>query len=70
MIKCKINIRRAEQNITQQELSIATGIRCQTISDMETGKTKSYSINNLEKLCDYFHCEIQDLIEYIPNKKE
>lgn len=64
MIICNLNILRAKQRISQKDLSVATNIRLQTISDMETGKTKSYSAENLNKLCTFFQCEIQDLIIY------
>lgn len=67
MIICKLRIKRAERNISQQELNIATGVRLQTISDMEQGKSKAYSADNLSKLCNYFHCSISDLIEYVPD---
>ena len=67
MIICKLRVKRAEKNISQHELNEATGVRLQTISDMEQGKSKSYSSDNLSKLCDYFHCNVSDIIEYVPD---
>lgn len=69
MLLCKINIKRAERRISQKELSLATGIRLPTISDMEMNKSKSISVENIVKLCDYFDCDICDLWQYTPNKK-
>ena len=68
MLQCKINVKRAEKRISQKELSVATGIRLPTISDMEINKSKSLSVENILKLCDYFNCDIGDLWEYIPDK--
>ena len=69
MIKCKLKALRFNHNmITQEELSQFTGIRKQTISDMELGKSKTYSTENLTSLCKYFNCSIADIIEYIPDK--
>lgn len=36
-----------------------------TIQDFRTGKI--VSLNNLCKLCDIFHCDIGDLIHYVPD---
>lgn len=70
MILCKLRVRRAEKNISQLELSKVTGIRLQTISDMETEKSKTFSADNLNRLCEFFNCNIQDIIEYVPDKKQ
>lgn len=68
MLKCTLNVRRAEEKLTQKELSSILDIRLQTISDMENGKSRSLSVDTIEKLCDYFNCDIGDLWEYIPDK--
>ena len=68
MLKCTLNVRRAEEKLTQKELSSILDIRLQTISDMENGKSRSLSVETIEKLCDYFNCDIGDLWEYIPDK--
>lgn len=68
MIKCNLKSLRFNHNdISQKELSQSINIRTQTISDMEMGKTKSYSVENLNKLCSYFKCNISDILSYIPD---
>ena len=37
-----------------------------TIQDFRTGKI--VSLNNLCKLCDIFHCDIGDIIHYVPDE--
>lgn len=68
MIKCNLKTLRFNHNeLSQEELSKSIKIRKQTISDMETGKSKTYSVENLNKLCDYFKCDISDILSYIPD---
>ncbi|MDU4726695.1 MULTISPECIES: helix-turn-helix transcriptional regulator [Clostridium] len=64
-IKIKLRILMAERNIKQKELSTATGIRPNTISDMINDTYKHISKENLDKLCKYFNCGVNDIIEYI-----
>ncbi|WP_099313469.1 helix-turn-helix domain-containing protein [Clostridium paraputrificum] len=64
-IKIKLRILMAERNIKQKELSTATGIRPNTISDMMNDTYKHISKENLDKLCKYFNCKVEDIIEYI-----
>ena len=70
MIKCKLNVKRAEKNISQKELSETLGIRLQTISDMEMGKSKALSIDTIDKLCNYFDCTINDIWEVQSNNNQ
>lgn len=68
MIKCNLKSLRFNHNeLSQEELSKNAKIRKQTISDMETGKSKTYSSENLNKLCDYFKCDISDILKYVPD---
>lgn len=70
MIVCKLKKLRLSNDITQRELAEQVSIRYPTISEMERGASKAYSLDNLNKLCKYFHCCIGDLIEYIPDSDD
>ena len=65
MIKCLLKVELAKNDLTQKELSDISGIRLPTISDMITGKSKSISIENMDKLCKCLKCEVSDLFKYI-----
>lgn len=65
MIKCLLKVELAKNDLTQKELSDISGIRLPTISDMITGKSKSISIENMDKLCKSLKCEVSDLFKYI-----
>ena len=64
----KLHLLLAEYRLTQQELSYATGIRQSTISNYCNDSYKHIVKEHINVLCDYFNCDIQDLIEYIKDK--
>lgn len=68
MIICTLKQLRFDKGISQKELSNLTSIRYPTISEMERGASKAYSVENLNKLCAFFNCQPADLIEYVPDE--
>lgn len=57
------------RRITISEIAEATGIHRMTLSKMINKRGYNTGTDNLDRLCEYFDCQIQDLVEYIPNKK-
>lgn len=57
------------RRITLIEVSEATGINRMTLSKMINHQNYSTVTDNLDKLCTFFECKIEDLIEYIPDQK-
>ena len=64
MFLCKLKTLRESKGISQKELSDKTGIRLPTISEMERCVTKSCSLENLDKLCSFFKCTLNDIYEF------
>jgi putative transcriptional regulator len=56
---------RERRRVTVQELAEATGITRNTLSKMLNQHGASVRSENLGRLCAYFHCRIEDLVEYI-----
>lgn len=56
--------------MTQKALSNLTHIRPATISKMYYEETKRLDIKQLNSICSAFDCEISDLLEYVPDKKQ
>jgi len=56
------------RRITLIEVSEATGINRMTLSKMINHKGYSTVTDNMDKLCRFFDCKIEDLIEYIPDE--
>jgi len=53
---------RFGEPITQQELADAVGVTRATISDWAAGKVDRLDKDVLARLCQYFQCEIGDLL--------
>lgn len=64
MITFKLKELMEIHNIGQRELSRETGIRQATIGDYVNNKAKHISVENLDILCNYFNCEVEDIVEH------
>ena len=62
MVRMRLNILMAEQEITQTELAEETGIRQATISAYVNNTFKTINKKHIDILCDFFECEIEDLL--------
>lgn len=61
------NLRFVHNNMTQRELINRTNIRPSTLTAIENNKTKTISIEQIDKLCEVFNCQPAELMTYIPN---
>lgn len=69
MIKIKLSDLLGKNKMTQKALADITKIRPATISKMYYEETKRVDIDQLDRICSAFNCEISDLLEYIPESK-
>lgn len=73
MIRLKLKELLAEasfkkgERIRLDELAFSTGIHRATLSALSSPKGTNTSTDNLDRLCHFFGCEIQDLVEYVPS---
>ena len=70
MIKFRVKVMLALNEMTQKELAERTGIRPPTVSAICTGAVKHLPVEALNKICDVLNCQPGDLMEFIPDKKE
>ena len=68
MIKFKLSDLLGKHKMSQRTLSNLTNIRPATISKMYYEEIKRLDIKQLNNLCKAFHCEISELLEYIPDE--
>ena len=54
------------RRISLKEISDETGIHLSTLSRIANQKAPNTTIGNLEKICFFLDCQIQDLVEFIP----
>ena len=53
------------RRVTLEEVSKETGIHRTTLSKMANQKGYNTTTDNIDKLCDYFGCEIEDFMQHI-----
>ena len=69
MIKNRLAILMAEHGIkTMTELSEETGLDKNTVSNWYNQKISRFSSDTLEIICDFFDCQVGDLLVYISDK--
>lgn len=69
MIKFRLKVLLAMNDMTQTQLSEKTGIRQPTISAICTGAAKHLPVDVLNKICAELKCQPGDLMEYIPDEE-
>ncbi|MZK53510.1 helix-turn-helix domain-containing protein [Clostridium beijerinckii] len=69
MVKIHLSKILGEKRWTQADLSRKTGIRPNTISELYNELVDRVSLEQLDKICEVLECDLNDLLEYIPNKK-
>ena len=68
MIKFKVKVLLAMNDMTQKQLAEQTGIRPPTVSAICTGSIKELPVGVLNKMCAVLKCQPGDLMEYIPDE--
>ena len=56
--------------VTMSELSLATGINRGTLSKMVNQRGYSTVTGNIDLLCKFFDCKIEDVMEFVPDTAE
>lgn len=69
MIKFKVKVMLAINEMTQKELAEKTGIRPPTVSAICTGAVRHLPVEALNKICAVLNCQPADLMEYIPDEE-
>lgn len=55
------------RRITMAEITEATGINRVTLSKMINQRGYSTVTDNLDKLCKFFDCKLEEIAEYVPD---
>ncbi|WP_300855414.1 helix-turn-helix transcriptional regulator [uncultured Clostridium sp.] len=70
MVKIHLSKLLGEKRWTQADLARKTGIRPNTISEIYNELIERINIDHIDKICDVLECDVCDLMEHIPKKKE
>ncbi len=68
MIKITLSRKLGELRVTQSELAAATGIRSNTINELYHNLAGRVSIEQLDKICEALNCDLNEIVEFSPNK--
>lgn len=70
MIKFRLKVQLAINDMNQKELAEATEIRPSTISALCNGTVKHIPVDVLDKICGVLKCQPADILQYIPDTDE
>lgn len=70
MIRIYLSKILGEKRMSQAELARKTGIRPNTIGEMYNELIERINLDHLDKICAVLNCNVSDLIEYIPTKRD
>lgn len=70
MIKIHLSKILGEKRITQKELSDKTGIRPATIHEIYHELIDRINLDHLNDICKVLNVKVEDILEYVPDKKE
>ena len=59
---------RKGERVRLDDVAAATGIHRATLSTMSNPRGCNTSTDNLDRLCHYFGCQLQDIAEYVPSE--
>ena len=69
VIKFRLKVLLAMNDMTQKDLAEKTGIRQPTISAICTGSIKEMPVGVVNKICAALYCQPGDIMEYIPDEE-
>ena len=56
------------RRITQDEISKETGIHRTTLSKISGHRGYNTTTDNIDKLCRFLECKVEDLMQYVPDE--
>ncbi len=65
MIEIKLDDLIWQHRVTADKIAKDTGLSKNTISKMRNSKNANISISTIDKLCEYFSCDVSDLLVYV-----
>ena len=58
------------RRISMSEIAQATGLNRMTLSKILNQKGYGTGTETIDKLCGYFHCKVEDLMEYVEGESK
>lgn len=56
------------RRVTINEIATSTGLNRMTLSKILNQKGYGTGTDTIDRLCEYFNCQVQDLMEHLPEE--
>jgi len=70
MIRCYLSDYMGKNKLKISDLERETGLHRNSITLLYKETASRVDLGTINKLCEYFECEVSDLFEYIPDETE
>lgn len=67
MIKCHLSRLMGERKLKVTDVARETGLHRNTVTLLYKETATRVELEALDKLCDYFDCSLNELLEYVPS---
>lgn len=68
MIQINLDVMMARRKMSLNELSDKVGITLANLSVLKNNKAKAIRFSTLDAICKALDCNVEDIIEYVPEK--
>lgn len=69
MIQINLDIMMARRKMSLNELSEKVGITLANLSVLKNNKAKAIRFSTLDAICKALDCNVEDIIEYVPEER-
>ena len=70
MIQINLDVMMARRKMSLNELSEKVGITLANLSVLKNNKAKAIRFSTLDAICKALDCNVEDIIEYVPEEHE
>ena len=70
MIQINLDVMMARRKMSLNELSEKVGITLANLSILKNNKAKAIRFSTLDAICKALDCNVEDIIEYVPEEHE
>lgn len=68
MIQINLDVMMARRKMSLNELSDKVGITLANLSVLKNNKAKAIRFSTLDAICKALNCNVEDIIEYVPDE--
>ena len=70
MIRINLDVMMARRKMSLNELSEKVGITLANLSVLKNNKAKAIRFSTLDAICKALDCNVEDIIEYVPEEDD